>query len=201
MSTILFGAIVWTVETLLYLWMHTAGGICMCRQAHRWQWVRGGLLEPPCWHPKDFVYTALTVHFKCPSVGKWSTSSVAAIENHRRLSKSGLFLKDQHRTPARKLFTLLWLHVNSCRKNCYDRRSRVHQLSFYWCHPTYFSRENLKSAGLANACKIRWNSSYYGSAFVQKWPQKLSNFLRKTPPRLACLLALYVCIHTHQTLM
>ena len=37
--------------------------------------------------PKDFIYTALTAHFKCPTVGKWSTSSLTAIENHRCPSK------------------------------------------------------------------------------------------------------------------
>ena len=44
--------------------------------------VRGGSSEPPFWPPKDFIYTALTVHFKCPTVGKWSTSSLTAIDNH-----------------------------------------------------------------------------------------------------------------------
>ena len=44
--------------------------------------VQGGSSEPPFWPPKDFIYTALTVHFKCPTVGKWSTSSLTAIENH-----------------------------------------------------------------------------------------------------------------------
>ena len=42
--------------------------------------------NPPFWPPKDFIYTALTVHFKCPTIGKWSTtgtSSLAAVENHR----------------------------------------------------------------------------------------------------------------------
>ena len=67
-------------------------------------------LEPPFWPPKDFIYTALTVHFKWPTVGKWSTtgtSSLAAVENHRCPSKSGcsnvgLFLEDQRLTRAHK---------------------------------------------------------------------------------------------------
>ena len=75
----------------------------------------GGSLEPPFWPPKDTIYTALTVHFKCPTVGKWSTtgtSSLAAVENHRCPSKSGcsyvgLFLEDQRLTRARKPFTAL----------------------------------------------------------------------------------------------
>ena len=46
-----------------------------------------GSLEPPFWAPKDFIYIALIVHFKCPTVGKWSISSLAAIENHAPLSK------------------------------------------------------------------------------------------------------------------
>ena len=62
--------------------------------------IRGGLLEPPFWPPKDLINTALTVHSKCPTIGKWSTSSLAAIENHHCPSKSscscaGLFLEDQ----------------------------------------------------------------------------------------------------------
>ena len=66
-----------------------------------------------------------------------------------------------------------------------------------------FSRGNLKSAGLANACRTTENSSYYGSAFVQKWPQKQpqsslisKNFLGEHPPRSpsSCLL---VCLYTH----
>ena len=58
-------------------------------------------LEEVCLNPsKDFIYTALTLHYKCPTVGKWSTSSFASIENHRCPSKSdcsyaGLFLEDQ----------------------------------------------------------------------------------------------------------
>ena len=87
--------------------------ICMmtihCPQA-RWQGGGGsrGSLEPPFWSPKDFIYTALTVHFKCPTVGKWSTtgtSSLAAVENHRCPSKSGCSY--QCLTRARKPFTAL----------------------------------------------------------------------------------------------
>ena len=84
-------------------------------QARRQGGVRGGSLEPPFWPPKDFIYTALTVHFKCPTVGQWSTtgtSSLAAVENHRYPSKSGcsyvgLFLEDERLTRARKPFTAL----------------------------------------------------------------------------------------------
>ena len=66
-----------------------------------------GSLEPSFWTPKDFIYTALTVHFKCLTIGKWSTSSLDAIENHRCPSKSGccyagLFLEGQPRTRARE---------------------------------------------------------------------------------------------------
>ena len=58
-------------------------------QAHR-QGVRGGSLKPPCWPSKKFIYTAITVHFKWPTVGKWSTSSsLAGIQNHCCPSKSG----------------------------------------------------------------------------------------------------------------
>ena len=38
-----------------------------------------GFERIPFWPPEDFIYTALTVHFKCPTVGKWSTSLVAAM--------------------------------------------------------------------------------------------------------------------------
>ena len=38
---------------------------------------------PHFWPPKDFIYTALTVYFKYPTVRKWSTSSLAVIENYR----------------------------------------------------------------------------------------------------------------------
>ena len=56
-----------------------------------------------------YMRTALTAHFKWPTVGKWSTSTLAAIENHRCPSKSGcsyaaLFIEDQRRTRARTLF-------------------------------------------------------------------------------------------------
>ena len=79
---------------------------------HHQPWVRGGSSEPPVWPPKDFIYTVLTVHFKCPTVAKWSASSLAAIENHHCASKSccnyaGLFLEDQRRTHACELFTSL----------------------------------------------------------------------------------------------
>ena len=47
----------------------------------------GGLLKSPFWPPKDFIYTPLSVHFLCPTVGKWSTSSLAATENYRCPSK------------------------------------------------------------------------------------------------------------------
>ena len=49
--------------------------------------------------------------FKCLTIGKWSTSSLAAIENHRCPSKSGCSYADLRtmlcRTRARKLFTPL----------------------------------------------------------------------------------------------
>ena len=67
-----------------------------------------------------FIYTTLTVHFKCPTVAKWSTSSLTAIENHHFPSKSGcsyvgLFLEDQCRTRACELFMRrLRLCVNTC---------------------------------------------------------------------------------------
>ena len=63
-----------------------------------------GVRSNPPFGLQKILYTALTVHFKCPTVGKWSTtgtSSLAAVENHRCPSKSGcsyvgLFLEDQH---------------------------------------------------------------------------------------------------------
>ena len=85
-----------------------------------------GFERTPVWPPKDFINTALTVHFKCPTIAKWSTSSLAAIENHRCASKSGcsyagLFLEDQRRTRAREPFTPLWWklrpRVNTCVNN------------------------------------------------------------------------------------
>ena len=67
-----------------------------------------------------------------------------------------------------------------------------------WCH------NHLKSAGLANACgqpKIELNSSYYSSAFVQKWPQKQSQSIkircRGARPSYFCVLAcLYMLKYT-----
>ena len=84
-------------------------------QARRQGGFEGVRSNPPFWPLKDFLYIALTVHFKCPTVGKWSTtgtSSLAAVENHRCPSKSGcsyvgLFLEDQRLTRARKPFTAL----------------------------------------------------------------------------------------------
>ena len=66
-----------------------------------------GFARTPLLASKRFIYTALTVHFKWLTIGKWSTSSLAAIENHRCPSKSGcsyagLFLEGQPRTRARK---------------------------------------------------------------------------------------------------
>ena len=54
-----------------------------------------------------------------------------------------------------------------------------------------FSRGNLRPAGLANACRTAKIGSYYGSAFVQKWPHAeetsehliSKNFLGEHPPR------------------
>ena len=74
-----------------------------------------GFVRTPLLASKNFIYTALTGHFKCPTVGKWSTTgtnSLAAVENHRCPSKSGcsyvgLFLEDQRPTRARKPFTAL----------------------------------------------------------------------------------------------
>ena len=68
----------------------------------------GGSLKPHFWPPKGFIYTALTVHFKCPTIGKWSTSSFVAIENHHCPNKSGcsyadFFLENQFQMRARKL--------------------------------------------------------------------------------------------------
>ena len=83
-------------------------------QVRRQRGFKGVHLNPPFGLQK-ILYTALTVHFKCPTVGKWSTtgtSSLAAVENHRCPSKSGcsyvgLFLEDQRLTRARKPFTAL----------------------------------------------------------------------------------------------
>ena len=74
-----------------------------------------GFVRTPLLASKNFIYTALTGHFKCPTVGKWSstcTSSLAAVENHRCPSKSGCryvgsFLEDQRPKRARKPFTAL----------------------------------------------------------------------------------------------
>ena len=51
---------------------------------------------------KDFIYTVLTVHFKCPTVGKWSTSSLASIEKHRCPRKAGCSRCDDARKYVRK---------------------------------------------------------------------------------------------------
>ena len=48
-----------------------------------------GFARTPLLASKDFIYTALTVHFKFPTIGKLSTSSVAAIESHRCPTKFG----------------------------------------------------------------------------------------------------------------
>ena len=75
--------------------------------------VRGGSSEPPFWPSEDFIYTALTVHFKCPTIGKLSTSSLTAIENHRCPSKSGCSYAGL-RTSAEHV------HVN-CLHRCNER--------------------------------------------------------------------------------
>ena len=75
--------------------------------------VREGSSKPPFWPSEDFIYTALTVHFKCPTVGKWSTSSLTAIENHRCPSESGCSYAGL-RTSAERA------HVN-CLRRCNER--------------------------------------------------------------------------------
>ena len=122
---------------------------------------RDGMDAHPPFSVKIFIYTILSA---LPLVSGPLVLSLHAIENHRcpDCSCAGLFLEDQRRTRGRKLFMLLWWKlrpcVNTCinKSLCHIRRSRVHQLSFYWCHPT-FSPENLKSAGLANACRTAKN--------------------------------------------
>ena len=94
-----------TFKLMLYFWNH----FCYCRPVGKGGW---GVRSNPLWPPKDIIYIALTAHFKCPTVGKWSTSSVVPIENHRCPSKSGcsyagLFLEDQRRTHTHELFTPL----------------------------------------------------------------------------------------------
>ena len=49
-----------------------------------------GVRANPPFGLEKILYTLLfTKYFKCPTVGKWSTSSLTAIENHRCPSKSG----------------------------------------------------------------------------------------------------------------
>ena len=60
-----------------------------------------GFARTPLVASKGFFIHHITAHFKCPTVGNWSTSSLAAIENHRK-NKSGcsctcLFIEDQRR--------------------------------------------------------------------------------------------------------
>ena len=71
-----------------------------CSQARR-QGRFEGFAQTPLVASKGFFIHRLTAHFKCPTVGNWSTSSLAAIENHRK-NKSGcscacLFIVDQRR--------------------------------------------------------------------------------------------------------
>ena len=88
-------------------------------QARRQGGFEGVRANPPFWPPEDFIYTALIVHFKCPTIGKWSTSSLTAIENHRCPSKSGCSYAGlkTNAERARKLFTPLRderPRVNTC---------------------------------------------------------------------------------------
>ena len=125
-----------------------------------------GFERTPLLASRRFIYTALTVHFKCPTVRKWSTSSLTAIENHRCPSKSGCSYAGL-RTSAERA------RVN-CLRRC-DERPRVNTCGnkslcqalesspvvlLLMSHPTYcsatlstFSRGNLKPTGLANACR------------------------------------------------
>ena len=55
------------------------------KQARRQGGFEGVRSNPPFGLQK-ILYTVLTIHFKCPTIGKWSTtgtSSLAAVENHR----------------------------------------------------------------------------------------------------------------------
>ena len=150
---------------------------------HHQPWVRGGSSEPPVWPPKDFIYTVLTVHFKCPTVAKWSASSLAAIENHHCASKSccnyaGLFLEDQRRTHACELFTSLWWklrpRVNTCINiSLWQAREFTMQLSYYWCYLTHCSA-NLSTFSRGNLHVMQpkiGHDEIDGSAFVKKLPQ------------------------------
>ena len=64
---------------------------CGAFHRHNVREVRGRLLEPPFWPPKDFtidskviIYDSIYTAYKCPTVWKWSTSLAAMGENHCR---------------------------------------------------------------------------------------------------------------------
>ena len=74
-----------------------------------------GFARTPLFTSKRFYMHRLTVHFKCPTVWKWSTS-LAAIENHRCPNESdysyaSFFVEDQRGT-------------GGCLRHC-DERTRV----------------------------------------------------------------------------
>ena len=80
--------------------MCTANTFSECLQARPvgCGWGGGGVFKGGCSTPPPpfgLQKTALTVHFKCPTVGKWTTSSLAAIKNHRKsgCSYADLFLE------------------------------------------------------------------------------------------------------------
>ena len=81
------------------------------RQARRQGGFEGVRSNPPFGFKRFYIH-CFNCTVKCPTVGKWFTSSLATIENHRCPSKAGcsyagLFLEDQRRMRTRKLFTPL----------------------------------------------------------------------------------------------
>ena len=82
---------------------------CLFRPVGRGGGSRG-LLEPPFWPPKDFIYTAI-VHFKCPTGPLVSLLlRITAVQASLVAAYAGFSLEDQHRTRWRKLFA----RINTC---------------------------------------------------------------------------------------
>ena len=99
------------------------------------------------------------IDFKCPTVAKWSTSSLAAIKNHRCASKSGcsymfFFSLRTSAERVRELFMPLWWklrpRVNKWVIILYDRLESLPVVLLLMSPPTYCS------ANLSTFSLISW---------------------------------------------
>ena len=68
----------YSVEQLLIWFENVIVLACYTRPVGRGGGSRG-FERTPFLASRRFIYTALTVHLKCPTVGRWSTSSLTAI--------------------------------------------------------------------------------------------------------------------------